>query len=66
VLECGAFVCQHTEPHQKGQCGARCFVLQFPGGLRFVAEVTQEEMFVMRDAAMGVQDVIAYLRGNAA
>jgi hypothetical protein len=41
-------------------------VLQFPGGLRFVAEVTQEEMFAMRDAAMGVQDVIAYLRGNAA
>lgn len=64
VLQQGAFICQHTEPHQRGECGLRVYVLQLPYGLRFVAEVTPAEMMHMRDEAMGVEEVIAYLRAS--
>lgn len=66
ILQHEAFVCQHAEPHQHGHCGARCYVLAMPGGLRFMAEVTVAEMLHMRDQSMGVSDVLAYLQGVAA
>lgn len=66
LLQHEAFICQHVEPGQRGECGSRAYVLLFPGGLRFIAEVTPGEMVHMRDKAMGVEDVIAYLRGSAA
>jgi hypothetical protein len=66
VLQHEAFICGHTQPGQRGECGARCYVLSMPGGLRFVAEVTVAEMLHMRDAHMGVPEVLAYLQGSAA
>lgn len=66
LLQHEAFVCQHQEPHQRGECNARCYVLAMPYGLRFVAEVTVAEMLEMRNACMDVEQVLAYLRGKAA
>lgn len=66
LLQHEAFICQHVEPHAQGQCGARCYILAMPHGLRFVAEVSSAEMLHMRDRHMGVEDVLSYLRGNAA
>jgi hypothetical protein len=37
-----------------------------PGGRRFVAEVTTAEMFWMRDNHLNVDEVLSYLRGQAA
>lgn len=66
ILDHEALICQHQEPHQKGECGSRIYVLSMPRGIRFVAEVTVVEMLYMRDNCMAVDDVIAYLRGRSA
>lgn len=66
VLQHEAFICQHVQPGQRGECGARAYLLQMPNGLRFVAEVTVAEMLQMRDRQMGVEEVLAYLGGAAA
>jgi hypothetical protein len=61
-----AFICQHVEPGQRGECGKRVYLMQLPGGLRFVAEVTVAEMLHLREAHLGVEDTLAYLGGAAA
>lgn len=66
LLQHEAFICQHQEPGQRGECGARAYIMAMPHGLRFVAEVNTEEMLWMRDHCPGVEDVLSYLRGNAA
>lgn len=66
LLQHGALICQHVEPGQRGECGARAYVLHCPGGLRFVAEVTVQEMLHMREKQMSVEQVLAYLQGSAA
>ena len=60
------FVCQHQEPHQKGQCGARSYVMVMPGGRWYLCEVTPREMMLMRDSQMTADEVLAYLGGRAA
>lgn len=75
LIEHEAFICSHREPgpanamggHQPaGECGLRVYVMQFPRGLKFVAEVTVEEMLYMKRNAMSVEEVIGYLRGQNA
>ncbi len=66
LLQHEAFICGHVQPGQRGECGSRVYVLAMPGGLRFVAEVTVQEMLHMRDQHMSVEQVLAYLQGSAA
>lgn len=66
LLQHEAFVCQHQEPHTRGQCGARCYVMAMPGGRRFIAEVSAVEMMEMRDSGMGVDEILAYLQSHVA
>lgn len=66
ILQQGAFICQHRASGSQGECGLRVYILQMPYGLKFVAEVTPAEMLAMRDKAMNVEQVLAFLRGAAA
>lgn len=75
LIEHEAFICSHREPgptnamgghSPSGECGLRVYVMQFPRGLKFVAEVTVEEMLYMKRNAMSVEEVISYLRGQSA
>lgn len=66
ILQHEAFICQHVPPGARGECGARAYVLMFPGGLRFMAEVTVSEMLWMRDHCPTVDAVLTYLQGKAA
>lgn len=61
-----AFTCQYKAAPGAGECGAKAYVLLMPGGLRFLAEVTLNEMLHMRDSGMNVEQALAYLQGNAA
>lgn len=66
MLQHEAFICQHVEPRQKGECGSRIYILQMPGGLRFLAEVTVAEMLYMKEKQMTVEEVLAFLGSAAA
>lgn len=65
LLQHEAFICQHQEGKQ-ASCNLRCYVLAMPDGLRFVAEVTTDEMLTMRNRRMGVPEVLDFLCGRAA
>jgi hypothetical protein len=66
ILQHEAIICQHKASAGGSECGARSYVMMFPGGLRFVAEVTPAEMIYMRDQCMSVEQVVGFLQGNAA
>lgn len=68
-----AFTCQYKQPGTPSpnfsagtraqfiECGAMVYVLRLPGGIRYVAEVTQAEMRLMLAQNMKLVQVLNFL-----
>lgn len=61
VLEHAGIRCKHRPPPSGLECGAFVWVLLMPGGTRFVAEVTIDELRHMQTVSMSVEQSLLFL-----
>lgn len=62
-LPSGLIKCHHQLTAARGKCGARVFIMQMPGGWRYVALVTAEEIKLLEQSQMSAEATLSYLLG---
>lgn len=55
------FVCQERAERGGAECGMRVFVIRWPDGRKYLAEVTPAEALHMRDKNMAPDEALAFL-----
>lgn len=55
------FICQHRTGAGNSECGMRVFVIRWPDGRKYLAEVTPAEAIYMRDQNMSPDEALSFL-----
>lgn len=61
IMSHDSFVCQHRVPGSSTECGMRVFVIRWPDGRKYLAEVTPAEALHMRDRNMSPDQALTFL-----
>lgn len=61
IMSHDTFICQHRIKGTSSECGMRVFVIRWPDGRKYLAEVTPAEAIYMRDRNMSPDEALAFL-----